>query len=436
MRHLLIFALIAFFACAGFAQISPELRQKMDQVSASTYIPVMIALNERISVEEIAATHGLRGDDGQIVEIMKNKATASQHWLSSYCSRSEVVDFKSFWIANMVSLKATSKVLEQLAQQPEVNLIFLDEEQQFISYFPGTESRDAWGLKKIGSDFVNNELGYKGEGIIVAVIDTGVNYNHTDLKGRVISGKDTINNDMDPLDDNGHGSHCAGTVAGTQYGVAPHATILAVKVLSGAGSGSWESVAGGIQYVADYNESVQKVHVASMSLGGGGAIQAVLREALMNAVNMGIHFAIAAGNSGPGASSIGTPGDQKEIESIGATDSSDYIASFSSRGPVTRYGTSYIKPDVSAPGVNITSCWKDGTESTKTISGTSMATPHVAGLMALMLNKNPKLTFTELRAILENTALDLGTAGQDNVYGYGRVQGVEAVNNVPAPATK
>jgi serine protease AprX len=242
---------------------------------------------------------------------------------------------------------------------------------------------------------------------------------------------------MDPLDDNGHGSHCAGTIAGTTYGVAPEAQILAVKVLSGSGSGSWQSVADGVQFVADYKDAKGKrVDVASMSLGGGAPIQAVLRTAFDNAVKLGVIFAIAAGNSGPSAKTIGTPGDQKDIVSVGATDINDNIASFSSRGPVVAYGDSYIKPDISAPGVNITSCWKGSATASNTISGTSMATPHVAGLMALIMQAKTGLKFEQMKSILETTALDLGAAGLDTSFGWGRVQADKAVETAEMLASR
>ena len=433
MKRTVVTALLVLVMAAAWAQLTPELIQKLDN-SAGQYLPVIVAMKERFDVADIVKSFDLKGDDeavkAQAIVILKNKAEASHLWLNKLVAKhgDQAKEFKSFWITNMVAVKATPVVIREIAAQPDVQAIFLDEEQNFIDYKPGVAQRDAWGLGKIGSKTVNEK--YRGKGILVAVIDTGVNYNHNDLKGRVLKGKDCYSNDMDPIDDNGHGSHCAGSIGGTTYGVAPEVTILAVKVLSGGGSGSWQNVADGVQYVADYNVNGKRVDIASMSLGGRPPIQAVLKTAFDNALKLGVRFAIAAGNSGPNAKTIGTPGDIKEVVTVGATDINDAIASFSSRGPVDANGTSYIKPDISAPGVNITSCWKDGADASNTISGTSMATPHVAGLMALVLEAKPGLTLAEIKKVLEDTALDLGAAGRDNVFGSGRVRAVEAVQTV------
>lgn len=432
MKLLTLVCLFAFAVCA-FAGIHPELQNKIANASADESFHILVAMKDQPSLSDIKAD--MRGDEESVrveaIQTLKNKAEESQHFIKGMCEgrNSGVSNFRSFWIANMCSMNATPAVIRDLALLPEVAEIYLDEEQTFIQYFPGTEQmRAAWGLDKIGSKNVNAK-GFKGNGIIVAVIDTGVNYRHQDLAGRVLQGKDCVNNDNDADDDHGHGSHCAGTIAGTTYGVAPEATIVPVKVLSGSGSGTWEGVAAGVQYVADYNVNGKRIDIASMSLGGGPPIQPVLKTAFENAKNAGIIFAVAAGNSGPGKSTIGTPGDLTFVTSVGATDISDKIASFSSRGPVTAYGTPYTKPDVSAPGVNITSCWIGGTTASNTISGTSMATPHVAGLMALILNAKGKMSADRVREILETTAIDMGDAGKDNTFGSGRVRAVEATES-------
>lgn len=432
MKHtwivLAFLAVLVSFATAG---INSELEKKMARAEDGQIFPIIVAFKERFDATTIAQKHGVKGDEystrTQTVQLMKNEAERAHFSIQALCSqRKDVKDFSSFWIANMVSMKASVSTIREIASLPEVQEVVLDEEQVMIDYAPGVPTRDAWGLGKIESKKVNEK--YKGKGILVAVIDTGINYNHDDLKGRVLKGKDFVNNDDDGLDDQGHGSHCAGSIGGTTYGVAPEVTLLAVKVLSSSGSGSWEGVAKGVQYVADYKDNGKTVDIASMSLGGRPPCQQVLKDAFTNGLKLGVRFAIAAGNSGPSAKTIGTPGDLEDIISVGATDINDGIASFSSRGPVSWNGPEYIKPDVSAPGVNITSCWKGASNASNTISGTSMATPHVAGLMALMLEARPGLPNQAMKTVLEKTSKDLGTAGKDNNFGSGRIQAPQATS--------
>ncbi|GAG81134.1 unnamed protein product, partial [marine sediment metagenome] len=235
-----------------------------------------------------------------------------------------------------------------------------------------------------------------GKDITIAIIDTGVDYTHPDLGGcfgsgcKVIGGYDFINDDADPMDDHGHGTHCAATAAGDGVlkGVAPYADIISYKVLSSRGSGSWSDVIAGIERSVDPNQDgnfSDHVDIISMSLGGYGNPDDPVSTAVDNAVDNGVVAVIAAGNSGPGEQSIGSPGTSRKAITVGATDKNDYIAEFSSRGPVIWDNGAILKPDIVAPGVSICAAqWDDAwsknecldTEHTS-ISGTSMATPHV-----------------------------------------------------------
>ncbi len=287
------------------------------------------------------------------------------------------------------------------------------------------------------------DLGLTGKGVTVALVDTGIDGTHPDLKGRITQWKDLVQNKADPYDDFGHGTHCAGIIGGNgaasngKYkGVAPEVKFVGVKVLGKDGSGSLSNIISGIQFAAGTNASV-----ISMSLGSNQHSQS-MDDAVKAAVQKGKVMVIAAGNSGPGSNTIACPGDSPDVITVGATDKSDVIASFSSRGP-NRDGS--VKPDVSAPGKDIISCRATGTNDGKAIdtyylsmSGTSMATPMVAGSVALMVQKKPGLTPADAKSILEKTAKQLGTKTPNNDYGYGRINVKAAIdylsgNYTPTP---
>jgi len=361
----------------------------------------------------------------QVIRVMKENAESLHFWLKQLCESAamagQVSNFTSIWIANAVALEATPAAIREIATQPNIERVMLNEPVPMLF----DESREmTWGVIKLEASAVWPQ--YTGTGVRVAVIDTGVNV-HPDLQGRVEDGKNYIDATQPPRDDHGHGTHCSGTVAGngtmgTQTGIAPGATIIAIKVLGSGGSGAWANLWQAIEE-AIYNNA----KVISMSLGGfpDDTTRTRLRTACQTAISAGIILVIAAGNSG--ASGIGSPGDTPEVITIGAIDSSEAIASFSSRGPTKPWnGQTFVKPDVSGPGVGVISC-SYNSNGYATMSGTSMATPHVAGVVALMLQAKPSLTCETARQVLEATAKDLGTPGKDNSYGAGLVNAQRAV---------
>ncbi|KAL8277406.1 hypothetical protein RQP46_010246 [Phenoliferia psychrophenolica] len=267
-------------------------------------------------------------------------------------------------------------------------------ERDSIVWASEVEKGAPWGLARIShrdplsfGTFNRYEFdGQGGEGVDAYVIDTGVNIGHADLAGRASWGK-TIPKDPDQ-DLNGHGSHVAGTIAGTKYGVAKQAHIIAVKVLGAGGSGTMSDVVAGVAWAADAayskaqaakatKDSKHKGSVANMSLGGGKS--PALDSAVDAAVEDGLHFAVAAGNDNKDACSY-SPAASPLAITVGASTIADERAYFSNHGPCV---------DVFAPGLNILSIWNTGNQSLNTISGTSMASPHVAGLAAYFLSLYP-----------------------------------------------
>ncbi|WP_234340205.1 S8 family peptidase [Gorillibacterium timonense] len=259
---------------------------------------------------------------------------------------------------------------------------------------------------------INAESGWtlsKGSGdVIVAVVDTGADLTHPDLKDRLISGYNAIDTTKKPLDDVGHGSHVAGIIAATvnnSMGIAGltwNNPIMPVKVLDNSGAGNAYNVAEGVIWATDHGAKV-----INMSLGNY-AESSFLHDAVKYAYNHDVVLVAASGNDNSG--DPGYPAAYSEVLAVAATDNNRNKASFSNYG-------SYI--DVAAPGVNIASTYTNNQYAS--LSGTSMASPHVAALAALIRSVNPKLTNKEVMDIMRNTAADIGDTGKDNYYGYGQI---------------
>jgi hypothetical protein len=254
----------------------------------------------------------------------------------------------------------------------------------------------------------------KGDSVKVAILDSGIDYMHPALgKGfgpgfKVIGGYDFVNKDNDPMDDNGHGTHVAGIVAANTdsiKGVAPNALLLDYKVLDASGSGSESNIISGIERVVDPNNDGNyddKADIANMSLGGVGDPNDALSTAVNNAVKIGVVFCIAAGNSGT-YGIIGSPGCASDAITVGSTDKSNFLSYFSSKGPTSDVYT--IKPDILAPGSNIKSTYLN--DSYQILSGTSMATPHIAGVCALIKKQHKDWTPAMIKSAIMSTGKDI-----------------------------
>ncbi|HUQ83585.1 MAG TPA: S8 family peptidase, partial [Gemmatimonadaceae bacterium] len=249
----------------------------------------------------------------------------------------------------------------------------------------------SWGLDRIDAvSGTDNNYTYPNtaSNVTAYIIDTGINPTHTDFGGRVLPGVDYIDGG-EPTDCNGHGTHVAGTVGGSSYGVAKAVTIIAVRVLNCSGSGSTSGVIQGVDWVAG---SARRPAVANMSLGGGASL--ALDQAVANAIAQGVVFAVAAGNSTQDACTS-SPARAAAAITVGATTSGDALAYYSNYGPCV---------DILAPGSGITSAWYSSNTATNTISGTSMASPHVAGAAALVLSANTGYSPAQVRDELVNKA--------------------------------
>lgn len=497
MTHLILWITIFAFSTVSAGEIvHPELAQKLNQSKEDELVRILITMQEQADYNQLMiATAGLTKGETRKVVIgeLKDLADRTQNrvlaHLQAQIQSGKVKDLHSVWIANILYCQAVPEVIISLQDFPEIAEVSWDPEQYMLFHerpnksetppYQGTDEI-AWGVSDINADDVW-AMGYYGTGAIVGMIDTGVNYNHVDLADHMWNGGsqyphhgwDFYNNDNDPMDDGsswmgGHGTHTAGSVgsdgtAGSQCGVAPNATIMAIKVLSGNGYGSEGPVISGINFAVE-----QGADIFSMSLGWQSTSQRPqFRTACNNALAAGVIGVIAAGNEGnqlswyPIPGNVRTPGDVPPpwlhpnqtltgglscVVTAGATNINHTIAGFSSVGPSTWEGVSpwydypysggsqmgLIDPDVCAPGEDIKSCWfLDNWGYSDGWDGTSMATPHITGTLALMLDKDPTLSPAQLNMYLETTALDWGAIGKDNTYGAGRIDALAAVSAVP-----
>lgn len=286
-----------------------------------------------------------------------------------------------------------------------------------------------WGVNRVKAPVVHSgawagatPIPLRGTGIRVAVMDTGVDYTHPDLWANYRGGYDFVNNDSDPRDDQGHGTHVSGTIAALidgagVVGVAPEVDLYAVKVLSSSGSGAWSSIISGLDWCV-----ANGMQVVNLSLGSSTDPGTTVKAAFDNAYASGLVVVASAGNSGAGADTVGYPAHYDSVIAVGSTTSSDTLSSFSSTGSTV---------EVAAPGSSIYSTLNGG--GWGTMSGTSMASPHATGVMALILaagiedaDGNGRRN-DEARWVLQSTCLDLGTTGRDNSFGFGLIDAEAAV---------
>ncbi len=296
--------------------------------------------------------------------------------------------------------------LQGMRNNPNVDYI---EQDQTVS-LNLVQDPATWGLDRIDepdlSTAVNQyNYNYTGAGVHAFIIDTGIRLDHAEFTGRLLPGHNVIGTDPNATDDcNGHGTHVAGTVGGSTWGVAKAVSLIPVRVLDCAGSGTWSGVIAGIDWVA---RSPLRPAVANMSLGGGKST--AVNSAVASAVSQGVTMVVAAGNSNANACNY-SPASEPSAITVGATTSSDARASYSNYGSCV---------DIFAPGSAITSAWNTGTNATAILSGTSMASPHVAGVAALALAVNPTVSPAVSPAAVTSFLTSNATPGKISSVGTG-----------------
>ena len=380
----------------------------------------------------------------------------------------------SYSLIDVVAAEMPVKAIEGLKRNPHVKLIEEDHQVEAVAITYDEEYSNAWGVERIESGYAH-ETGNKGAGAKVGIIDSGVNYDHPDLASNYNGGYDFYYYDNDPMDVYGHGTHVAGTVCAVDndngssepklgvVGVAPECDLYSLRVLNDNGVGYESDIVAAIEwalgrevYLPEWSGAlatttqVIRLDVVNLSLGSDGAYSTASEEVFAAAANEGLVIVAAAGNSGtrPGKG-INTiyPAKYESVIAVAATDATDERATFSSTGP---------EVELAAPGVSVYSTWNDSTgyydpqpecrdgnvdDCYKYGSGTSMAAPHVAGVAALLISSGLVTDFNgngigdEVRQIMQNTAIDLGRSGRDELYGFGLVSVRQALESVVPVAT-
>ncbi len=438
--------------------LAPDLAQKLQTLGEHEPLWVFVFPKEQPEYGELKALFATKK---QRVEYLKDFADRTQRPILNYLRTAvseDILEYKPYWVVNALRVRATKAGIQALAQLPEVG--YIEEEPEFhlvhevadASATPASPT-PGWNISKVNADDVWN-LGYTGEGVIIGQLDTGVDATHPAFHGRFAGyWFDACNGQPNPYDDNGHGTHTMGSAIGgdgpgpdpDDIGVAPGAQFTAAKIFAGNGN-ACDIMAAFQWYASLVADSGVPVRVINNSWGSPAQTSLAYWSAVLTWRSLDIIPVFAVGNDGPGAGTAGTPGNYPTVIGVGATDASDNIASFSSRGPAPnqspwndpqywpRPDWNLIKPDVAAPGVNIRSSIPGGGyQGGYGWSGTSMATPHVTGVVALMLQKNPTLTFDEVYNILTNTAYQPSQGGSypNNNYGWGRVDALAAIEMVP-----
>ena len=331
------------------------------------------------------------------------------------------------------ALRCPRGVAESLSLSEDVKVFALDDEKVGVLKSPQPSATSASANQQIGADIVHAS-GNTGIGRKIVVLDTGYNYNHPELSSSYLDGKDFVNDDNDPMDDDGHGSHVSGIITADGInpkakGVAPDAGVIAGKVLDQNGSGYFSDVVAGIYWAIDGPDGVYGnaddfgADAINLSLGTSrpytykGFCDGVLPDltnAVKYAVERNVTVVVAAGNNS--SSGVSIPGCISYSTTAGAVDSRDRVASFSSKGNAL---------DITAPGVSIYSTVLGSGYASW--SGTSMATPMISGVVGLVKNAHPAYTQAQIESKLFSTAKDLGSRGKDTSYGWGRVRANLAV---------
>jgi serine protease AprX len=482
--------LLLLIACSLFSTAqSTDWQNKVDASVLATAIngsqvEYMVLMEKQADLSK-AALFRTKEDKGQYVFEQLTKLAQRDQGAVKALAEEYHAAYRSYWIVNTLWVKSGVDLIKAIASLSEVQGIHPNPSIQFdgpveerVSDLRGPEAIE-WGITNIGADQVWG-MGYTGQGVVIGGQDTGVEWDHPAIKNMYrgwdgsnadhnynwhdaihsASGNPCDTNSIVPCDDHDHGTHTIGTIVGddganNQIGVAPGAVWIACRNMD-EGSGTPTTYIECFQWFlapTDLNganpDPSKAPHVINNSWscppseGCNSGNWATMETAVNNLRNAGVVVVVSAGNSGSSCSTVDTPAAMFDGSfTVGATNSSNNIAGFSSRGDVTVDGSGRMKPDISAPGVSVRSCVRNNTYATW--GGTSMAGPHIVGTVALMISADPSLAgnVNQIESIIETTALGRtttencggvpGTNIPNNTYGHGIVDALAAVNSVMA----
>jgi subtilisin family serine protease len=426
------------------AAVTPALQARLATTAATQRVPVLITLRDQVK------TANYTGHPAALIAALHAEARRT----SQQVPLEGPQRVTHFWLVNAVSLSASPSQIAHIAADPHVEDVDVD--TRVVAADASDEvtpqkssGKGDWGVTSIGARSVWDAFGITGKGERIGVIDTGVDPTNPDLAGKIAAWHDFVNGRPTPYDDGQHGTHVAGTLVGGSLGggavgVAPGATLVVAKALDAQGVGNGSALIAAAQWMMDPDGNPATADyptVISNSWVSPDATDTWFLPMVQAWRALGIVPVFAAGNQG-GAGTVGSPASYSESVAVGSIDEQQDLSSFSSQGPVTwndvngeniAPGTAVTKPDFVAPGEDVMSTVPGGYGE---MSGTSMATPHVAGAIALLRQAAPTMSADDVIATLRATAHDLGPAGPDDQYGSGEVDVYAAIKSVlGAPPT-
>lgn len=417
--------------------LSAQMAQVMEGLDADAKTTVIISLSADPGKSSPALGANRKLLRKQQIHWLKERAAQSRRSIKALLNDEGITDIADLWSINSVAIKAGPSLIASLAQRPEV----IDIRPDIVLSMPDTnyaaETTPQWNIQRVEADSLW-EIGHTGQGVTVAIMDTGVDLHHPDLAPKWRAGSnswyDPHGQYSQPTDTHGHGTQVMGIIvggdnSGTAIGVAPDAQWIAVKLFDDDGETSLSKIHMGFQWLLDPDNDPNTddaPDVVNNSWGLRGNIdQCVLefRSSIEMLKNAGIAVVFSAGNEGPNPATSISPANYDVSYAVGSVDSLNVIANSSSRGPSPCHGKLF--PDVAAPGVSIktSDLTANGVfpDTYAYVSGTSFAAPHVAGAMALLLSAFPQLDVTTVETTLSSSAVDLGIAGGDYNYGNGLI---------------